>query len=201
MNIDFKFVPKHYASRSHEKMQEVLMDPNAKGPLIHYYMIRGGVDQKNITVWEPGTVGNEYIKTYGHYHVGDLDETYWILFGEGIALLQKRAVDEKGNELADVIEEFKAIKVKPGNEIYMPSGYGHLVANTGKTYLVTADTSPVDFEEKDPASLPGHADYQPVQQMKGFAYYVVEKNGQPVLKKNPLYKEIQKEDLGGLEVF
>ena len=201
MNIDFKFVSKHYASRSHEKMQEVLMDPNAKGPSIHYYMIRGGVNQKNITVWEPGTVGEEYIKTYGHYHVGDLDETYWILFGEGVALLQKRAVDEKGNELADVIEEFKAIKVKPGDEIYMPSGYGHLVANTGRTYLVTADTSPVDFEEKDPASLPGHADYQPVQQMKGFAYYVVEKNGQPVLKKNPLYKEIQKEDLGGLEIF
>ena len=201
MNIDFKFVSKHYASRSHEKMQEVLMDPNAKGPSIHYYMIRGGVNQKNITVWEPGTVGEEYIKTYGHYHVGDLDETYWILFGEGVALLQKRAVDEKGNELADVIEEFKAIKVKPGDEIYMPSGYGHLVANTGRTYLVTADTSPVDFEEKDPASLPGHADYQPVQQMKGFVYYVVEKNGQPVLKKNPLYKEIQKEDLGGLEIF
>ena len=201
MNIDFKFVSKHYASRSHEKMQEVLMDPNAKGPSIHYYMIRGGVNQKNITVWEPGTVGEEYIKTYGHYHVGDLDETYWILFGEGVALLQKRAVDEKGNELADVIEEFKAIKVKPGDEIYMPSGYGHLVANTGRTYLVTADTSPVDFEEKDPASLPGHADYQPVQQMKGFAYYVVEKNGQPVLKKNPLYKEIQKEDFGGLEIF
>ena len=201
MNIDFKFVSKHYASRSHEKMQEVLMDPNAKGPSIHYYMIRGGVNQKNITVWEPGTVGEEYIKTYGHYHVGDLDETYWILFGEGVALLQKRAVDEKGNELADVIEEFKAIKVKPGDELYMPSGYGHLVANTGKTYLVTADTSPVDFEEKDPASLPGHADYQPVQQMKGFAYYVVEKNGQPVLKKNPLYKEIQKEDFGGLEIF
>jgi len=201
MNIDFKFVSKHYASRSHEKMQEVLMDPNAKGPSIHYYMIRGGVDQKNITVWEPGTIGGEYIKTYGHYHVGDLDETYWILFGEGIALLQKRAVDKNGNELADVIDEFKAIKVKPGDEIYMPSGYGHLVANTGKTYLVTADTSPVDFEERDPVSLPGHADYKPVQQMKGFAYYVIENDGKPALKRNPLYKEIKKEDLSGLPVI
>lgn len=201
MNIDFKYVAKHYASRSHEKMQEVLMDPNAKGPEIHYYMIRGGVNQKNITVWEPGTVGEEYIKTYGHYHVGDLDETYWILFGEGIALLQKRVADENGNDISDIIEEFKAIKVKPGDEIYMPSGYGHLVVNTGKTYLVTADTSPVDFEEKDPASLPGHADYEPVKKMRGFAYYVVEFNGQPALKKNPLYKEIRKEDLGGLKVI
>lgn len=201
MNIDFKYVAKHYASRSHEKMQEVLMDPSAKGPEIHYYMIRGGVNQKNITVWEPGTVGEEYIKTYGHYHVGDLDETYWILLGEGVALLQKLALDEKNNMIPNIVEEFKAIKVKPGDEIYMPSGYGHLVANTGSTYFVTADTSPVDFEEKDPASLPGHADYEPVKKMRGFAYYVVEFNGQPALKKNPLYKEIRKEDLGGLKVI
>ena len=101
MNIDFSFVPKHYASRSHEKMQEVLMDPDGKGPAIHYYMIRGGKDQRNITVWEPGTISGEYIKTYGHYHVGELDETYWILFGEGIALLQKLATDENGEMIVE----------------------------------------------------------------------------------------------------
>lgn len=27
MDIDFKNVPKHYASRTHEKMKDVLMDP------------------------------------------------------------------------------------------------------------------------------------------------------------------------------
>jgi len=46
MEIDFKNVPKHYASRTHEKMQDVLMDPAGVGPAIHYYMIRGGSDQK-----------------------------------------------------------------------------------------------------------------------------------------------------------
>src|SRR3990167_2587147 len=201
MNLDFKFVPKHYASRPHKKMQEVLMDPKAQGPAIHYYMIRGGVDQKNITVWEPGTVGEEYIKTYGHYHVGNLEENYSILLGEGIALLQKRAKDKKGNDVPDVLEEFRAVSVKAGDTVYMPSGYGHLVVNTGNTYLVSADDSPVDFEEKDPVSLPGHADYEPVQHMHGFAYYVIEKNGKPALVRNPLYKEIKKEDLGGLPVF
>jgi len=108
MNIDFRFVPQHYASRSHEKMKEVLMDPDGAGPAIHYYMIRGGKQQKNITVWEPGTVSGEYIKTYGHYHVGDLDETYWILYGEGIALLQKLAVDDKGQMIDDAVEETRA---------------------------------------------------------------------------------------------
>lgn len=201
MNIDFKNVNKHYAARTHEKMKKVLMDPNGVGPMIHYYMIRGGKEQKNITVWEPGTISGEYIKTYGHYHVGKLDETYWVIFGTGIALLQKLAVDGKGQMIADIVSEFKTIQVKQGDQIYMASGYGHLVVNTGTTYFVTADDSPVDFEEKDPVSLPGHADYQLVKQMKGFAYYVVEYQGKPALVKNKLYKEIKKQDLGGLKVI
>ncbi|MDI6778521.1 MAG: glucose-6-phosphate isomerase family protein [Patescibacteria group bacterium] len=201
MTNDFKYVPKHYASRPHEKMKEVLMDPEGVGPAIHYYMIRGGSQQKNVTVWEPGTISGEYIKTYGHYHVGDLSETYWIVYGQGIALLQKLAEDEKGEMISDVVEEFRAIPVKSGQEIFMPEKFGHLLVNTGETYFVTLDDSPVDFEDRDPASFPGHADYTLVQKMRGFAYYVVEHNGQPALKKNPLYKSIQKEDLGGLPVI
>lgn len=199
--IDFKNVPKHYAARTHEKMQEVLMDPNGEGPAVHYYMIRGGVDQKNITVWEPGTISGEYIKTYGHYHVGELDENYEILFGEGVALLQKLKTDENGKMIADQVEEFKAIVTKIGDKIYMAPGYGHLLVNTGLTYFATADDSPVYFDDPDPAGLPGHADYEPVKQMKGFAYYVVEHDGKPALRKNPLYKNIGKEDLGGLPVI
>lgn len=201
MDIDFTNVPKHYASRTHEKMQEVLMDPNGQGPSIHYYMIRGGSDQKNITVWEPGTISEEYIKTYGHYHVGDLSETYWILFGQGIALLQKLAEDAQGNAIPDSVAEFKAVPVKAGDEVFMPAKFGHLVVNTGQTYFATADDSPVYFDDPDPAGLPGHADYEPVKQMQGFAYYVVEHEGKPALKKNPRYKSIEKEDLGGLPVI
>ncbi|MDO9028740.1 MAG: glucose-6-phosphate isomerase family protein [Candidatus Roizmanbacteria bacterium] len=201
MNIDFKNVNKHYAERIHEKMKEVLMDPNGVGPAVHYYMIRGGKEQKNITVWEPGTISGEYIKTYGHYHVGKLNETYWIIFGTGIALLQKLVVDEKGNMIADVVEEFKAIQVKQDDKVYMPAGYGHLLVNISDTYFVTADDSPVDFEEKDSVSLPGHADYSLVKKMKGFAYYVVEHEGKPALIKNKLYKEIKKQDLDGLKVI
>lgn len=198
MNLDFKNVSKHYACRTHEKMKEVLMNPEAEGPAIHYYMIRGGKDQKNITVWEPGTVGGEYIKTYGHYHVGNLQETYWIIFGTGIALLQKLALDEKGNMIPDTVEEFIAQPVTQDDEIFIESGYGHLVVNTGNTYFVTADDSPVNFEESDPVSLPGHADYQLVQKMRGFAFYVVEHNGSPVLVKNKNYKEIRKVKFNGI---
>lgn len=179
-----------YASRSHQEMKDVLMDPTANGPEIHYYMIRGGSAKTNITVWETGQVGGEYIKAYGHYHVGDLNETYTILEGEGIVIQQKRAVDAVGNPIDNEIVEFKAEKVKAGSKVFIPSGMGHLAINTGSSWLVTSDESPVDFNEKNPVQAPGHADYAPFKKLHGAAYYVVEKNGQPALVKNPNYKTV-----------
>lgn len=181
---------KPYAERTHDKMREVLMDPDASGPEIHYYMIRGGKDKQNITVWECGTVGGEYIKTYGHYHVGKLDETYYVVSGQGIVLLQTRKLDGQSNPIDDEIESFRAIAVKAGDKVFIPSGAGHLVVNTGKTWLVTVDDSPVNFEELDSASLPGHADYKPLKKLRGFAYYVVEDTGHPKLVKNSNYKTV-----------
>lgn len=181
---------KPFAVRTHEDMKLVLMNHKAIGPEIHYYMIRGGVDKKNITVWETGTVGGEYIKTFGHYHIGQLSETYWIIAGKGIVLLQKRKLNINGQSIDDEIEDFRAIAVKAGDEVFMEQGWGHLVCNTGKTWLVTFDDSPVNFNEVDPISLPGHADYEPIKKLKGFAYYVIEENGQPKLVKNSNYKSV-----------
>lgn len=173
---------KSYAGRNHETMKDVLMSPNESGPEIHYYMIRGGDSKTNITIWESGTVGGEYIKTYGHYHVGDLEEDYTVLQGEGIIILQGQIVD-------DSIETFRAIKVRAGDKVHIPKNTGHLAINTGNVWFVTSDNSPVNFEEKDAVSLPGHADYSQFKRLRGAAYYVVEKNGGPMLVKNPLYKK------------
>ena len=181
---------KPFADRPHEKMKEVLMYPDAPGPEIHYYMIRGGKGKTNITVWETGLVGGEYIKTYGHYHVGHLDETYYVISGEGVILLQNRKMDSAGNPIDDEIESFYAIKVKKGDRAFIPAGTGHLAANTGKVWFVTCDDSPVNFAEVDPVSLPGHADYEPMKKLKGFAYYLVDDAGQPTLVKNANYKTV-----------
>ena len=177
-----------FAKRDHEKMREVLMSPDSPGPDIYYYMIRGGSDKRNITVWEPGTIGGEYIKAYGHYHVGDLEEVYTVLEGEGIIILQSPIINGG-------IESFKAIKVKAGDKVHIPKNTGHLAINIGKSWLVTSDDSPVNLEEKDPVSLPGHADYEPFRKMKGAAYYVVEKNGKPILVKNPSYQTVPKANM------
>jgi oxalate decarboxylase/phosphoglucose isomerase-like protein (cupin superfamily) len=177
-----------FATRTHTKMKEVLMTPDAEGPAVYYYMIRGGTDKKNITVWEPGTVGNEYIKAYGHYHIIDFKETYWVLEGEGILLLQERAKNENGQYIDDHIISFKALRVKAGDIIEIPSFVGHLLVNTGETWLVTSDNSPVNTD--DSASMPAHADYEAVQRMQGFAYYVVNQEGAPTLVKNLRYSSV-----------
>jgi len=182
---------KPYASRTQTDMQDVLMNPNATGPETHYYMIRGGVDKNNITVLEPGTIGGEYIKTYGHYHVLDFDEQYTILSGEGIVIFQTRRINPETNLLINGdIDSFRAIRVKAGDAVHIPRRSGHLMLNIGKSWLVTVDNSPVHFGDTDPISHPSHADYEPFKKLHGAAYYVVEENGQPTLKKNPLYTNV-----------
>lgn len=178
-----------YASRSQKEMEDVVMNPRVSGPDNHYYMIRGGSEKGNITVWESGTIDGEYIKTYGHYHVGKLDETYTILSGEGIIILQER----DGSD--DVLKSFKAIKVKQGDKVFIPSGIGHLGINTGKTWLVTHDDSPVNLDEKNAISFPGHADYEPFKRLRGAGYYVVEKDNKIEFIKNPNYKKLPEVEL------
>jgi glucose-6-phosphate isomerase, archaeal len=185
-----------YAGRTHEKMQEVLMNPDASGPALHYYMIRGGSKKRNVTIWESGTVGGEYIKTYGHYHVDTLDETYWVVAGEGI-IVQQKLLDPN---IPEEVDFFKIIKVKAGDSVYMPPSVGHLAVNIGKEWFVTLDDSPV-AGTGDSASMPVHADYESVKKMRGFAYYVVEHEGKPALRKNPLYKEVRTIDAGGLPIL
>lgn len=163
-------------------MLDVLMNPGAPGLEAHYYMIRGGSEKKNITVWEAGKVGDEYIKTFGHYHVSDFIETYKIIFGEGILLLQERKT-----RADDEVAWVKAVFMKAGSKFSIPQRAGHLMANTGKSWLVTIDDSPVEPQDKS-AGRPKHADYESVRKLHGFAYYVVERNGVPAFVKNPNYK-------------
>jgi len=190
---------KPFAERSQEKMKEVLMDPKADGPDIHYYMIRGGEKKLNITVLETGTVGDEYIKTYGHYHVFDFKETYKIIHGHGLVLLQQREKDAEGKFLDDKIASFKAITVGPGDVVEIPSFAGHLLVNTGTTWLVTSDDSYFN-PSIDSSSMPQHADYEPVRKMQGFAYYVVEKDGKPTLVKNPRYANVPEVEIANSKI-
>ncbi len=172
----------HLTTRTRERMQDVLMSPHAESPEVHYYMIGGAGMTPNITVWEHGTVDGEYIKTYGHYHRGELEDTYRVLSGAGVVLLQKAGATD------DVIEDFKVLPCRAGDVLNMPSGYAHVIVNTGSTYLVTSDES----------RGMGSADYEPLKRHQGMAFYVVEKDGAPALTPNPRYREVKSCDRGSL---
>jgi oxalate decarboxylase/phosphoglucose isomerase-like protein (cupin superfamily) len=179
-----------FAERTHEEMKDVLMYPEAIGPQVHYYMIRGGTDKTNVTIWENGTVGGEYIKAYGHYHAYPFIETYTIVSGEGILLLQTRKKDAQGKFIDDSIESISATFVAAGDTIKIPEDCGHLLVNIGSHWLVTIDDSPVNLTETNAVKAPSHADYEPMRRLRGFAYYVIEENGKPIFVKNPMYTEV-----------
>ncbi len=159
-----------YAPRTHEEMKEVLLDKNATGPAIHYHMIRGGKEKRNVTTWECGTIGTEFIKAYGHYHVDGIPETYWIKQGQGILLLQKRIMLD-GKPQNDKLESCTAIYVKAGDEINIPGDEGHTMVNIGNTWLVTVDDSPIAGTTPEEISKPAHADYSAIKSLQGFGYY------------------------------
>lgn len=184
-------------ARSHEEMRDVLKNPDASGPKEHYYMVRGGKERGNVTIWVSGKVGDEYIKTFGHYHTWDFGERYQILSGEGIALMQKRAV-VGGTPSDDTIEEFVVLPLKAGDVLDIPIGFGHMLANIGEQFLVSLDNSPSD---PDTEKVRPHADYEPIRRMHGFAYYLVEHDGKPALVKNSQYGEIAKTDFAGIPVI
>lgn len=159
--------------RTREKMQEVLKDPASTGPDSAYYMMRGN---PNITTWEPGKYGEEFVKTYGHYHLHNEKETYNFLFGEGVGILQHRGQDGE-------VDEVRLVKVKQGDKVEVPEGWGHAFANTGNTYLIASDNAPADASHNQ-------NDYLPIKEKKGMAYYFLEKDGKLEVEPNPSYQNL-----------
>ncbi len=147
-------------------LKEVLLNPVASGPEDVYYMLRG---QPNFTITVPGKIGQEYSKTFGHYHQHNEPERYEVLLGEAIFILQSRQ------------NEIKTVHAKKGDIVEIPAGWGHNLSNTGETLLITADNAPGNAETEV-------NDYEPIRQKHGMAYYVIEENGQPKLIRNKNYE-------------
>lgn len=100
-----------------------------------YYMYGDLVEDGNlkysITVVPPNFLGKEFIKTKGHVHIGNFQETYTVLEGQAIYLMQKT----NGENVEDVY----AVNAKKGESIIIPSGYGHITINASDETLKTGD--------------------------------------------------------------
>lgn len=112
------------------------------------------------TTWiEPGTVGEEYFMTQGHFHkLSNRAEYYWCIKGEGALIL----MDRNRNCRAELMH--------PGSLHYIPAHTAHRVANTGNTQLVFSACWPADA---------GY-DYEEIIQ-HGFSARLLNKNGKPEL--------------------
>jgi glucose-6-phosphate isomerase, archaeal len=112
-----------------------------------------------VTHIQPGTVGDEYYMTKGHFHtVRNRGEYYWGISGEGILVLM--AEDRTG-----WVE-----RVKPGTLHYIPGHTAHRLVNTGSTVLDVGACWPADA---------GH-EYGSIAD-SGFSIRIVSSNGTPAV--------------------
>ncbi|MCX8158471.1 MAG: glucose-6-phosphate isomerase [Candidatus Diapherotrites archaeon] len=134
--------------RTIEQMRDVLLDEEISGPRECYYMYRGVCNRRHakkisdsdfrydITILPPLFLGNEFNKTYGHYHPKakngnsklSYPEIYEVLHGKALFILQK--------------EDFSKvyfIKAKKGEKVLVLPNYGHVTINDSYKCLVLAN--------------------------------------------------------------
>jgi glucose-6-phosphate isomerase len=175
-----------FTARTLAEMKDVLLDPLAAsgeaGSRQIYFMYRDAGVAKvkeafrkekvrhDITVIPSMAYGGEFNKTLGHYHPEaepglSYPELYEVFLGEALFLLQKR-LPEDGLELL-------LVSAKAGDRIIVPPNYGHIMVNTGRGTLVTANLVNSEFK----------SDYGPIGQKRGGAVYAMA-DGKMVLNRN-----------------
>lgn len=184
------------SARSREEMVPVLMDPSASGPDVAYWMFTIAQEGKkskwqNMTILNSDLYGSEFTKTFGHYHSVETPETYKLISGIGILMLQKRVFGDD-DYIDDQISEIYFVELKPGEEITITPEWGHSWSNIGNEPLILFD----DWKE-------GHTDdeYEHITKVGGMAYFLTTDHGSPNFVKNKMYKEIPNPKWTTLEDF
>jgi len=135
----------------------------------------------DITVIVPGRLGDEYVKTAGHYHPEKAGtgltypEVYEVLHGRAHYLLQRPHPGETG-QLDSVI----LIAAKPGDKVLIPPHFGHITINPGDDYLVMSNWVAREFSSV----------YEPMRESGGGAYFELYTDEGPEFLANPCYREL-----------
>lgn len=167
-------------------MAEVLAEPEGAAsdpgrPLYFMYrdLARTDADRQwleahalryDATVIPPGRVGEEYVKTKGHFHPVNragvrFPEVYEVIAGEAHFLLQTWTAD-------DVV----LVDGSAGDVVVIPPGYGHVTINPGDEKLVLANIVSTAFS----------SDYAQYIERHGAAYYEL---ADGTLAPNPAYDD------------
>jgi glucose-6-phosphate isomerase len=178
--------------RRKSQMQAVLMEPDAIGDEVELYynftLANAGsyaevFRRYNLTfacvLLPPMKIGREYVKTHGHYHPKmpgsslSYPEVYTHYYGRLYLLLHRRIGDDPAR-----LDDCALYEMQPGRSIMVPPGYLHVLIN------------PAD----EPALMAGlyckdsYPQYEPVVQMRGAAFYLVNGNGSEQLTQNRRYQ-------------
>lgn len=143
-----------------------LNDLIEQGDPVHYEVFEKPVPQEPghlmycISKLQPGTVGNEYFMTKGHYHtVADTAEIYLCLRGSGLMLM--KTTDG----------EFSTEEFTPGRMVYVPPYWAHRSVNTADEPLISLCIYPGNA---------GH-NYGDIE-TEGFTKRVFDDHGSPVVR-------------------
>ncbi len=156
--------PLAHTTRMVSDLEEVLMDPKRAGPQgIAYHMFRDvythGSLRYDVTIIPPRMFGEEFVKTYGHYHPEakpglSYPELYQILSGEAVFIMQKKKRDDS----VDCI----ITKCRRGDVVFVPPNYGHVMVNPNPSAtLVSANIVSNNFS----------SEYGEYKENHGAAYY------------------------------
>ena len=131
------------------KMLEVFATAERSMPVATalYYMYRNVYSAFNmrydITIIPANMIGNEFVKTYGHYHPIAEDnlsypEVYQVLQGSAMFMMQSKNSDASVNVIAATAEK--------GDVILFPPNYGHVSINKDSDTLILANLVSNDFQ-------------------------------------------------------
>jgi glucose-6-phosphate isomerase len=183
------------SERTVDEMKPFLMNNNSEFTKpVAYYMYRNVGAKRDVatlnknhlrydmTVLDSGKIGQEFVKTIGHYHPFKLGtevrypEIYQILHGQAIFIMQKTEVNESK------VEDVYLVNAASPEKVVMLPGCGHVTVNIGVEPLVLANVVSGQF-----ASI-----YESYRKNKGAAYYILDQKGKPKLLPNKLYGSLPK---------
>jgi len=163
------------AVREFSAMKNFLKDPGSQFARREvYYMYRDLAKSEHveaihaagleydITIIPPGLIGDEYVKTIGHYHPYKpgttirYPEVYEVIYGKVFFLLQSASEDLE--RLIDVY----VVAAERGDKVLVPPGFGHVSVNPGDDVLVMSNWQP----------LGNKGLYEPYEARNGAAYYI-----------------------------
>ena len=128
----------------------------------------------DLTVIKNGTIGEEYVKTVGHYHplvprqTLSYPEVYEVIEGQIEYLLQTKP-DRDGK--VDVV----LVQTEPKDKVIVPPGYGHVSINVGNEVSLSSNMQKRNLSES--------VDYDTYNKLEGAALYRTSKGLEP----NPKY--------------